>query len=94
MIGNGSNEVIEFLGHVFLGPGDEVVMGKPEFVVYRLVTLLFGAQAVEVPLVKFRNDLQGLARAVTARTKLVVVSTPNNPTGTANTGEELSLIHI
>ena len=89
VIGNGSNEVIEFLGHVFLGPGDEVVMGKPEFVVYRLVTLLFGAQAVEVPLVKFRNDLQGLARAVTARTKLVVVSTPNNPTGTANTGEEL-----
>ena len=46
VIGNGSNEIIEFLGHVFLGPGDEVVLGRPEFVVYRLVTLLFGARAV------------------------------------------------
>ena len=67
VIGNGSNEVIELLGHVFLGPGDEVVMGVPDFIVYRLVTLLFGAMPVEVPLVNFRNDLKGLARAVTAR---------------------------
>ncbi|HEY1765411.1 MAG TPA: histidinol-phosphate transaminase [Opitutaceae bacterium] len=83
VIGNGSNEVIEFLGHVFLGPGDEVVLGCPEFVVYRLVTLLFGARAVEVPLADFRIDLNALARAVTQRTKLVIVSTPNNPAGSA-----------
>ncbi len=89
VIGNGSNEVIELLGHVFLGPGDEVVMGQPEFVVYRLMTLLFGARPVEVPLVNFRNDLTALARAVTPRTKLVIVSTPNNPTGTATPAAEL-----
>jgi histidinol-phosphate aminotransferase len=89
VIGNGSNEVIELLGHVFLNAGDEVVMGLPEFVVYRLVSLLFGARPVEVPLVNFRNDLKSLARAVTARTKLVIVATPNNPTGTANTEAEL-----
>jgi len=89
VIGNGSNEVIELLGHVFLGPGDEVVMGRPEFVVYRLVTLLFGAKPVEVPLADFRNDLGALARALTPRTRMVVVSSPNNPTGTANTGAEL-----
>jgi histidinol-phosphate aminotransferase len=89
VIGNGSNEVIELLGHVFLGPGDEVVMGKPEFVVYKLVTLLFGAKAVEVPLVNFRNDLKALAAAVTPRTKLVIVATPNNPTGTANAAADL-----
>jgi histidinol-phosphate aminotransferase len=86
VIGNGSNEVIEFLGHVFLEPGDEVVMGAPDFVVYRLVTLLFGASAVEVPLVDHRIDLKGMARAITPRTRLVFVSTPSNPTGTA-TGE-------
>jgi len=68
VIGNGSNEVIELLGHVFLNPGDEVVMGLPEFVV----------------------DLGALAAAITPRTKLVVVSTPNNPCGTANTPEELA----
>jgi histidinol-phosphate aminotransferase len=89
VIGNGSNEVIELLGHVFLGPGDEVVMGKPEFVVYRLVPPLFGAVPVEVPLADFRNDLGALARALSPRTKMVVVSSPNNPTGSANTETEL-----
>jgi histidinol-phosphate aminotransferase len=89
VIGNGSNEVIEFLGHVFLSPGDEVVLGLPEFVVYSLVAILFGAKPVEVPLVNFRNDLTALARAVTLRTKLVIVATPNNPTGTANSEREL-----
>jgi histidinol-phosphate aminotransferase len=89
VIGNGSNEVIEFLGHVFLNPGDEVVMGLPEFVVYKLVAILFGAKAVEVPLVNFKNDLKALASAVTPRTKLVIVATPNNPTGTANAADEL-----
>jgi histidinol-phosphate aminotransferase len=89
VIGNGSNEIIELLGHVFLGPGDEVVMGVPDFIVYRLVTLLFGATPVEVPLVGFRNDLKALARAVTPRTRLLFISTPNNPTGTAVAGDEL-----
>ena len=86
VIGNGSNEVIELLGHVFLEPGDEVVMGAPDFVVYRLVTLLFGATAVEVPLASFRIDLAAMARAITPRTKLVFVLHPHfsNPTGTAD----------
>ncbi len=89
VIGNGSNEIIELLGHVFVGAGDEVVMGAPAFVVYKLVTLLFGAKAVEVPLVNWRHDLHKIAAAITPRTKLVYVCTPNNPTGTANTEAEL-----
>ena len=89
VIGNGSNEIIELLGHVFLGPGDEVVMATPAFVVYKLVTLLFGAKAVEVPLRDWRHDLAAMAQAVTPATKLVCVCTPNNPTGTANTEAEL-----
>jgi histidinol-phosphate aminotransferase len=90
VIGNGSNEVIELLGHVFLRPGDEVVMADPEFVVYRLVTVLFGATPIEVPLVNFRNDLGALAAHVTPRTRMVVVSTPNNPAGSANSAAELT----
>jgi histidinol-phosphate aminotransferase len=88
-IGNGSNELIELLGHVFLRPGDEVVMGNPSFAVYKLVTLLFGAKPVEVPLVNYTHDLAALAAAVTPRTKLVFVPSPNNPMGTANTEAEL-----
>ena len=89
VIGNGSNEIIELLGHAFLGPGDHVVMGAPAFVVYKLVTLLFGAKAVEVPLREWRHDLAAITAAITPATKLVYVCTPNNPTGTANTEVEL-----
>lgn len=88
-VGNGSNELLELLGHVFLRPGDEVVMGAPAFIVYKLVALLFGARAVEVPLVDHRHDLAALARAITPRTKLVFLPSPNNPTGTANTEAEI-----
>ncbi len=89
VVGNGSNEILELLGHVFLRPGDEVVMGAPAFIVYKLVALLFGARPVEVPLVDHRHDLDALARAVTPRTKLVFLPSPNNPTGTANTEAEI-----
>lgn len=89
-IGNGSNEIIELLGHVLLRPGDEVVMGAPAFVVYKLVTLLFGATPVEVPLANHTHDLAKMAAAVTPRTKLIFVCSPNNPTGTANTEAELT----
>jgi histidinol-phosphate aminotransferase len=89
VVGNGSNELIELLGHVFLGPGDEVVMANPAFVVYKLVALLFGAKPVEVPLRNWTHDLPAMAAAVTPRTKLVCVCSPNNPTGTANSGAEL-----
>jgi histidinol-phosphate aminotransferase len=89
VIGNGSNEIIELLGHAFLGAGDHVVMGAPAFVVYKLVTLLFGAKAIEVPLRDWRHDLAALAAAITPQTKLVYVCTPNNPTGTANPEADL-----
>lgn len=89
VVGNGSNEVIELLGHAFLGRDDEVVMGTPAFVVYRLVTLLFGARAVEVPLREWRHDLPRMAAAITPRTKLVFVCSPNNPTGVAHSETEL-----
>ena len=89
VMGNGSNEILELLGHVFLRPGDEVVMGNPAFIVYKLVTLLFGATPVELPLVDHRHDLDRLADAVTEKTRLVFVPSPNNPTGTANTEDEL-----
>jgi histidinol-phosphate aminotransferase len=89
IVGNGSNEIIELLGHAFLEPGDEVVMATPAFVVYKLVTLLFGATPVETPLRDWRHDLGRMREAITPRTKLVFVCSPNNPTGTANPGAEL-----
>ncbi|HVW21389.1 MAG TPA: histidinol-phosphate transaminase [Opitutaceae bacterium] len=88
-VGNGSNEIIELLGHVFLGPEEEVVMGVPAFAIYKLMALLFGAKPVEIPMRDFRHDLDAMAKAVTPRTKLVFVGSPNNPTGAANSAAEL-----
>jgi histidinol-phosphate aminotransferase len=87
--GNGSNEIIELLGHAFLRPGVEVVMGAQAFIVYKLVTRLFGATAVEVPMKDFKHDLVAMREAVTERTRLLFVASPNNPTGAANEAEEL-----
>lgn len=87
--GNGSNEILELLGHLFLGPADEAVMGAPAFIVYKLVTLLFGARPVEVPLRNHRHDPGAMAAAIGPRTKLVFLPSPNNPTGTSNSPEEV-----
>lgn len=89
VIGNGSNEIIELLGHVFLKPDDEVVMGAQAFIVYKLVTKLFGAIPVEVPMKEFSHDLAAMRAAVTEKTKLLFVASPNNPTGLANTEADL-----
>jgi histidinol-phosphate aminotransferase len=82
ILGNGSNEIIEFLGHAYLQPGDEVVVAKHSFAVYRLMAQLFGAKVVDVPDPDFVADLDGMLTAITPRTKEVFIANPNNPTGT------------
>lgn len=89
ILGNGSNEIIELLGHVFLRPGVEVVLGTQAFIVYKLVARLFGATAVEVPMHGFAHDLRAMRAAVTDRTRLLFVASPNNPTGAANDADAL-----
>jgi len=93
VIGNGSNELIELLGHAFLAPGAESVMHRSAFIVYKLVTLLFGAQPVEVPLAAgLRQDLPALLAAVTPRTRLIFLASPANPVGATNTAEEIGAL--
>ncbi len=83
ILGNGSNEIIEFLGHAFLRPGDEVVTSDHAFAVYRLMAQLFGAHTVEVPeRPGFAQDLDATLAALTERTRQVYITSPNNPTGT------------
>ena len=89
IFGNGSNEIIELLGHTFLKPGVNVVVGSHSFIVYRLVAQLFGAQTVEVPMKEFAHDLEAMLSAIDENTRMVFVASPNNPTGMANTEAEL-----
>ena len=88
IVGNGSNEIIELLGHCFLRPGVEVVMGAQAFIVYKLVALLFGARPVEVPMPNFRHDVEALWGLLMSALRWFVAS-PNNPTGQSNTEAEL-----
>lgn len=89
IIGDGSNELLELVGHAFLAPGLECVMHRSSFIVYKLVTLMFGATPVEVPLVNMRQDLKTLAAAITPRTRLVFLASPGNPVGATNTEAEI-----
>lgn len=92
IIGDGSNEILELMGHAFLSPGAECVMHQSSFIVYKLVTLMFGAKPVEVPLVNMRQDLPTLAAAVTPRTRLIFLGSPSNPVGASNTAAEVEAL--
>jgi histidinol-phosphate aminotransferase len=83
ILGNGSNEIIEFLGHAFLQPGDNIVVARHAFSVYRIMAHLFGAETIEVDDPGFVADVNAMAAAVNSRTKVIYLANPNNPTGTA-----------
>jgi histidinol-phosphate aminotransferase len=89
ILGNGSNEIIEFLGHAFLQPGDNIVTAEHAFVVYKIMAKLFGAGTIEVPDPNLTHDLPAMAAAINERTKVVYIANPNNPTGTMVTEHEL-----
>jgi histidinol-phosphate aminotransferase len=89
ILGNGSNEIIEFIGHAFLRPGDNIITAEHAFVVYKLMATLFGAETIEVPDPGFIHDLDAMLAAVTPRTKEVFIANPNNPTGTMVTMDAL-----
>ncbi len=89
MLGNGSNEIIEFIGHAFLRPGDEVITARHAFLVYRLMATLFDADTTEVADPDFRHDLVGMANAITEHTREIFITNPNNPTGTLVTQAEI-----
>jgi histidinol-phosphate aminotransferase len=82
ILGSGSNEIIEFLGHAFLDRGDDVITSEHAFIAYKLVASVFGARTIEVPSPDLRHDLDGMIAAITPKTRLIFVANPNNPTGT------------
>jgi len=84
ILGNGSNEALEFLGHAFLDVEreDEVIASEYAFVVYKLMATSFGARMIEVPSPDYQQDLEGMLEAVTPKTRLIFIPNPNNPTGT------------
>ena len=82
LVGHGSNELARLIFSTFVDPGDGVVIADPTFSLYRKDAQLSGASIALVPLREGVHDLDAMAAAVTASTKLVIICDPNNPTST------------
>ena len=89
LFGNGSDELIHYIGLTFLMPGDEVITGDPSFVRYEAAAKLNNAPLHLVPLRDHRFDLPAILQCVNDRTKLIFIANPNNPTGTIVTADEV-----
>src|ERR1022692_1768611 len=74
VLGNGSNDIIEFLGHALMGPGDEMVVSQYCFAIYPIVAKLLGARVITVPTRNYGHDLPAMLSAVSVHTRLVFVA--------------------
>ena len=82
LFGSGSNELIVFLCHVFLGKGTHLIMGAEAFAVYFLAAAMYDGEAIRVPMPEHTHDLEAMLGAITPETRIVAICNPNNPTGT------------
>jgi histidinol-phosphate aminotransferase len=90
IFGNGSDEIIGIAVRTFVGEADEVIIAKPTFLIYEIVSQIQNASIKSVPLSKdLRHDLKAMRDAVTPKTKIVFIANPDNPTGTYVTKREL-----
>jgi histidinol-phosphate aminotransferase len=86
----GSDELIDLILRLFLKPRDEVINCPPTFGMYPFSTDLCGGRMVDVPRAEdFALDMAGIKKTLTERTKVIFVASPNNPTGTTTTEEEI-----
>jgi histidinol-phosphate aminotransferase len=92
IFGNGSDELIHYLGVTYLQPGDEVIQADPSFVRYEAAAILNGADCIKVPLKNWTHDLEAMADRITERTRLIFIANPNNPTGTIVTRREVEAL--
>lgn len=80
--GSGSDELLALIARAYLGPGDEAIYTEHGFLVYRIVILTNGATPIIAPEQQLHADVDAILARVTARTRVVFIANPNNPTGT------------
>ena len=82
VLSHGSNELINLLWHIFLSVGDNIICCPPTFLLYTSITSFCGASVIEVPrTIRYEIDVERILAAFTPFTKLIVICSPNNPTG-------------
>ena len=81
VLGNGSNEMIEFLVKAFIQEGLEVICSHPSFLMYEKFTQMRGGRCTVLPLANMRHDLEAILAAIGDKTRLIFIDNPNNPSG-------------
>ena len=93
IFGNGSDEVFALLNQTYLTAGDNIVTGQYGFLAYRISAKACEAEVKLAPEPNYKAEVDALLVQVDARTKIVYVSNPSNPTGSWNSGEEIRRLH-
>jgi len=95
--GDGSDALLTLLANAHLRPGDEVIFSEHAFLVFKIATLANSAVPVMVPETRTNSiikvDIDRMLAAVTAKTRMVYVANPNNPTGSYLTTGEMARLH-
>ena len=87
--GNGSDEILHLIANCYLRPGDEVIFGAHAFSLYKIAALANSAVPVEIPEPHLRMDVDAVIARANAKTRIVYIANPNNPTGSYITAAEL-----
>ena len=82
--GNSGSEIIDMILRAFIKEGDEVIYSNPCFLPYAVFSRWYGAKQIDVPLKypSYDLDIEGILAAITEKTKIIFLTSPNNPTGT------------
>ncbi|HEY3916874.1 MAG TPA: histidinol-phosphate transaminase [Stellaceae bacterium] len=91
--GGGSDDVINLLTNAYAGPGDEVLYGRHGFSLYPIAACSAGATPIAVPEKDLTFDVDATLARVSAKTRLVFIANPNNPTGTFIPREAMKRLH-
>ncbi len=90
--GNGSEEMLDVIGRCFARPGDEILISEFGYIQFPIVANRVGARLVKAPERDFRTNIDALLAAVTDKTRVLFLASPNNPTGTMSTVDELAVL--
>ena len=92
ILGSGSDQIFELVCKSFLKKGDEVIVPKYSFIIYRIYSKMNGAKVIYSKENNFTVSVNDILKKVTKKTKIVFLANPNNPTGTYIKKKDLQLL--
>ena len=91
--GAGSDEILQLIAHAYLGPGDEAIYSQYGFLVYPIAIATNGAAPAVAPEDDYTANVDAMLARLTAKTRIVFLANPNNPTGTYLPFSEVKRLH-